>query len=136
MGDARAAVAAKKEQQAADASLLRRQERAIRRPGYVGGFANKYGTGEIKTTTKDKFDSRPDATTRVNRTLTPEEFSKRNTNPEVLRDRGQVSIPLREETGFMKSDQAAELAAYKDAQAKKAMAKPQSRGLASLFSRK
>lgn len=132
----REAVAARKEAQAADNLLTKKREDAIRKPGYVGGFANKSGTGEIKTTTKDKFDKRPAATTNVNRTLTPEEFSKRNTDPDVLRNRGQVSVPLREEMDFMKNDQAAELAAYKDAQARKAITKPQSKGFASFFSRK
>lgn len=132
----REAVAARKEAQAADDFLVKKREEAIRKPGYVGGFANKSGTGEIKTTTKDKFDKRPAATTNVNRTLTPEEFSKRNTDPDVLRNRGQVSVPLREEMDFMKNDQAAELAAYKDAQARKAITKPQSKGFASFFSRK
>jgi hypothetical protein len=86
MGDARAAVAAKKEQQAADASLLRRQERAIRRPGYVGGFANKYGTGEIKTTTPEEFANRKPATTPLSKSQ-------------------GTSIPLRDEIDFMKKMQ-------------------------------
>ena len=88
MGDARAAVAAKKEQQAADASLLRRQERAIRRPGYVGGFANKYGTGEIKTTT-------------------PEEFAKRKAATTPLSRSQGTKMSLREEIGFLNKDQGA-----------------------------
>lgn len=57
----REAVAARKEAQAADDFLVKKREDAIRKPGYVGGFANKYGTGEIKTTTPEEFAKRKPA---------------------------------------------------------------------------
>lgn len=57
----REAVAARKEAQAADDFLVKKREEAIRKPGYVGGFANKYGTGEIKTTTPEEFAKRKPA---------------------------------------------------------------------------
>jgi hypothetical protein len=86
MGDARAAVAAKKEQQAADKKLDVMAGMKSRIPGTTRGFANQYGTGQATTLTPEQFANRKPATTPLSRSQ-------------------GTSIPLRDEIDFMKKMQ-------------------------------
>jgi hypothetical protein len=86
MGDARAAVAAKKEQQSADKKLDVMAGMKSRIPGTTRGFANQYGTGQATTLTPEQFANRKPATTPLSRSQ-------------------GTSIPLRDEIDFMKKMQ-------------------------------
>jgi hypothetical protein len=84
MGDARAAVAAKKEQQSADKKLDVMDAMKRRKPGFRDAFANQYGTGSVEMVKKGT--PMPPATTPLSKSQ-------------------GTSIPLRDEIDFMKKMQ-------------------------------
>jgi hypothetical protein len=81
MGDARAAVAAKKEQQSADKKLDVMDAMKRRKPGFRDAFANQYGTGSVEMVKKGT--PMPPATTPLSKSQ-------------------GTSIPLRDEIDYMK----------------------------------
>ena len=87
LANAKAAVDERKNLQASDAILLRKQEEAARTLGTMRGFANEKGWGEGKTVLKSA--PRPEATVTLGRN-----------NP--------YTLPMREEIGFMENDMKAE----------------------------
>jgi hypothetical protein len=84
MGDARAAVAAKKEQQSADKKLDVMDAMKRRKPGFRDAFANQYGTGSVEMVKKGT--PMPPATTPLSKSQ-------------------GTSIPLRDEIDFMNTMQ-------------------------------
>ncbi len=88
LANAKAAVDERKNLQASDAILLRKQEEAARTPGTMRGFANQYGSGQAKTNTLDEFLKRPAA-----------KITEGRHNP--------VTNDMREVIGWMNKDQAA-----------------------------